>query len=247
MANFNLVRKFEGLTTFQRTSDEMFCASELLKQWNQNHKGKEKKIAHFLRTAETKEFIETLRTVLFIDKTHRDGNSYADYQSLTTDLLPQIPKMVPMEEVISIKKGVVTAKGRTPDEVYMHPILFSRFAGWLSPMYEVLVHKYRIDSCVSLRQKAAEMNHQWTDMLKALGCTHTSQYIRMADLLNMAVVGYTENGVRDRLDVNRLENMVNLMEKYVFAFDNGWLTEIAQLQKLLQKEYENNFGKIEVV
>ena len=52
-------RRMGNIDVTQRTKDGFFCASELLKQWNEgnNHK---KNVNHYLENSKTKEFIKAL-------------------------------------------------------------------------------------------------------------------------------------------------------------------------------------------
>lgn len=54
-----LTRKMGDFKVNQRTSDGMFNATELLKQWNESS-GQQKQIIHFSENSNTKEFIEAL-------------------------------------------------------------------------------------------------------------------------------------------------------------------------------------------
>jgi hypothetical protein len=54
-----LTRKMGDFNVNQRTSDGMFNATELLKQWNVKS-GQQKQIIHFSENSNTKEFIEAL-------------------------------------------------------------------------------------------------------------------------------------------------------------------------------------------
>lgn len=57
--NLILTRKMGDFNVNQRTSDGMFNATELLKQWNVSNNSK-KELKHYLENKSTKEFIETM-------------------------------------------------------------------------------------------------------------------------------------------------------------------------------------------
>lgn len=85
-------RRMGNIDVTQRTKDGFFCASELLKQWNEgnNHK---KNVNHYLENSKTKEFIKALindddqirnsekpiNQILIINKsrTNKDGSKEA--------------------------------------------------------------------------------------------------------------------------------------------------------------------------
>jgi hypothetical protein len=55
----NMIRKMGNFEVTQRTKDSMFCATDLIKQWNK-HSGMQKQMVHFMENKSTIEFIETL-------------------------------------------------------------------------------------------------------------------------------------------------------------------------------------------
>jgi hypothetical protein len=57
--NQNLIRKMGDFDVIQRTSDGMFDATSLLKQWNA-YSGQQKKLDHYFENNSTKEFITAL-------------------------------------------------------------------------------------------------------------------------------------------------------------------------------------------
>ena len=59
--NQNLIRPMGGFQVTQRTSDGMFSATELLKQWNSTS-GNDKRMNDFIDTKSTKEFIQALKS-----------------------------------------------------------------------------------------------------------------------------------------------------------------------------------------
>ena len=57
--NQNLIRKMGDFDVIQRTSDQMFNATALLRQWNE-HSGDKKEITKFFDNENTKEFVNAL-------------------------------------------------------------------------------------------------------------------------------------------------------------------------------------------
>lgn len=250
MNNFELKRKMGDFVVTQRTNDCMFCASALLKQWNQVHPDKVKKLKDFMRNGSTVEFIKTIRERMWEERTgsqlidNQTGIFLpANNQSVTNALLPNIPCMVSEDEVVFKKKGRQIGAATTGDEVWMHPMLFIDFAMWLNPRFKYDVIKFVHDHLVEYRVKVASMNRHWTDVLQGLGCTASNDYANMTDLLNMAVFGHTEREIRDSAVDTQLEKMIRLVDKYKFAYDNGWLATLEQLRELLENEYNANFGE----
>lgn len=59
MQGINLIRKMGDFDVIQRTSDQMFNATALLRQWNE-HSGDKKEITKFFDNENTKEFVNAL-------------------------------------------------------------------------------------------------------------------------------------------------------------------------------------------
>ena len=68
--NQNMIRKMGDFEVVQRTKDQMFNATSLLKQWNE-HSGQQKQMAHFTDNSSTKEFIKTLKK----EESYKERNS----------------------------------------------------------------------------------------------------------------------------------------------------------------------------
>jgi len=58
--NQNMIRRMGAFEVTQRTKDEMFNATALLKQWNK-HSGAKKEIASFFKMNSTEEYIEAIK------------------------------------------------------------------------------------------------------------------------------------------------------------------------------------------
>ncbi|MCB0448462.1 MAG: KilA-N domain-containing protein, partial [Gelidibacter sp.] len=80
----------------QRTKDGYFDANSLLAQWNKNNK--RRRLDDFLKSKSTQEFTEVLNEEI----AQGEKSPMAYY----------------------IKKGRNTSKGKTKDQVWMHPYLF---------------------------------------------------------------------------------------------------------------------------
>ena len=98
-------RDFYDGVICQRTKDGYFDANALLNQWNSRKDNPERKMSRFLESPKTKEFINEIQN---------DSPSAELHDGLIT--------------AFCNKKGRNTSKGRTKDEVWMHPYLFIDFA-----------------------------------------------------------------------------------------------------------------------
>ena len=123
----------------QRTKDGFFCASSLLKQWNdavqEDDTRKQKKMANYLDNASTKEFIEGV---------------IADETESRETYLPDTPL------IIKTKAKTGSNGIRKAGEVWMHPLVFLDFAMWLNPAFKVKVLKFVADQMLFYRNEAGE-------------------------------------------------------------------------------------------
>lgn len=103
-------RRMGNIDVTQRTKDGFFCASELLKQWNEgnNHK---KNVNHYLENSKTKEFIKAL-----INDDDQIRNSEK-----------------PINQILIINKSRTNKDGsKEAGAVWMSPLLFIDFAMWIT-------------------------------------------------------------------------------------------------------------------
>lgn len=121
-----MTRKMGEFTVTQRTSDSMFNATELLKQWNSSCKS-QKRIEDFFRLSATKEFIEALKVDTGIPACKND-------------------------QIYIISKARSDRGGGT----WLNPLLFIDFAMWLNPTFKVQVFKFVYDEMIKYRNDAGD-------------------------------------------------------------------------------------------
>ena len=118
--NQEMVRYIDSFSVVQRTSDGYFDGTELLRQWNNVEGNPRRQMSKFLESDNTSEFLKALAE----DESHR-------------------AKMLIGENQLLIKvKGRNTKEGKTPDKVWMNPLLFIKFAMWINPAFEVKVLRF---------------------------------------------------------------------------------------------------------
>lgn len=141
-----LTRKMGDFNVFQRTSDGYFDANSLLKQWNDNPDNIRRKFSVFIDSPKTIEFLEALK----------DDESHS-------------PKMDNGDNQLFVKvKGRVTKHGKTPDKIWMHPLLFIKFAMWINPRFEVQVLKFVHDQLIDYRDKAGDASRRMSSALSKI-------------------------------------------------------------------------------
>ena len=121
--NQDMIRTIGDYIVVQRTSDGYFDGMELLRQWNSKEENPKRQMSKFLEQEQTKEFIKALVE----DESHVANNLHGDNQVFTKI------------------KGRITKNGKTPDKVWMNPLLFIEFAMWINPTFKVKVLRFVYD------------------------------------------------------------------------------------------------------
>ena len=186
-----------NLIVEQRTFDGMFNATSLINQWNKKN-SEDKRIKDFFKLKQTDEFLKVL---IDEENLHRDKSPNGDNQAIKT------------------KRGKFTIHGRQPDEVWLHPYLYLKFAMWLNPKFEYFVIKFVYDSLIELRKISADL------------------YIELCNAINW----YYLNNFKREAKMDEYKTVGRLIQQLVFGktFNaNPWQTaseEQLQLRTNLQK------------
>lgn len=219
----NMVRKLDVFDVIQRTKDGMFDANALLRQWNQE-KNDNLKMSKFFESEKVQEFISALEEDLKtqVSDTHQGEKSYlGDYQ------------------VVKEIKGKRDKTGlKAPDQVWMHPILFIKFAMWLNPRFEVKVIKFVYDNLIAFRHSCGD---NYRSLTASVSKFPDVDYSRLARALNYVVFGKHYPGIRKDATEEELSNLKSLEEKYVFALDKGYIPTFKALISSLHKDWETKW------
>lgn len=136
--NQEMVRYIDNFSVVQRTSDGYFDGGELLRQWNGVRGNEQRKMEEFLSAKQTSYFIEAL-----IAEERENGLG---------ENSPKIDNQV-VKKLIVRKKGKA---GRPREQVWMHPFLFTKFAMWINPRFEVKVIRFVYDEMIRYRNDAGD-------------------------------------------------------------------------------------------
>ena len=201
----------------QRTKDGYFDANALLTQWNAKIGNTRRRLDKFLNSKKTIEFINEIQ-----ENSHGAKKTYGEYQ------------------VVIHKKGRNTSRGKTKDEVWMHPYLFIDFAMYINPSFKYDVIKFIYDELIKNRHLAGD-NYKTlsASLVKLKGYSFTE----VAKALQWIVYGKTGKNLRQSATQNQLQELANLQEKLAFAIDMGYITTYPKLIQELRKIYSNKNNK----
>jgi hypothetical protein len=206
-----MVRKMGNFDIIQRTKDGYFDANFLLNQWNSIKTNPERKMIRFLESPKTKEFIEEISL---------DSPSAEMHDGL----------VVPFH----VKKGRNTSKGKTKDEIWMHPYLFIDFAMWINPKFKLSVIKFVYDQLIQERKLAGD-NYL---MLSSSGVKLKGyNFSEVAKAIQWIVYGKTGKGLRQTATEEQLKELNEIQIKFSFAIDMGYIKSYSQLLEEMREMY----------
>ena len=207
--------RFEVL---QRTQDGYFEANSLLIQWNSIAHNPRRRMAEFLDSPKTREFIEALRDDL-LQSTETDK---ADFQ------------------LVIHSKGKNTTSGRKPDKWYFHPFLFIKFAMWLNPRFEVQVIKFVYDELIKNRHLAGD---NYNVLTAAIATLPDSDYKQVAMAIQWIVFNRTGKNLRQSATQEQLREISEIEHSLAFSINMGLVKNNMELICLLRKMYNDKYSK----
>lgn len=209
-----MVRKMGSFKVEQRTKDGYFDANALLTQWNSKSGNKRKNMSDFRNSKATNEFLDALNEEIAIT---------------------EISAMAIIE-----KKGRNTAKGRTKDEIWMHPYLFIDFAMWLNPKFKLQVIKFVYDQLIQQRTLAGD-NYKTlsSSIVKLKGYS----FQEVAKAIQWIVYNKTGKELRQVATQEQLQEINDIQTKLAFAIDMNYIISFEQLMNELRKMYNKKYQK----
>jgi hypothetical protein len=220
-----MIRKMGDFEVIQRTSDSMFNATLLIKQWNR-HSGMKKEIDDFFYNENTKQFV----SALIIE------------ENLDTQNSPHDGKGCKLAYCRSRAN-----KGNNAG-TWMHPILFIKFAMWLNPAFEVKVIKFVYDEMIKYRHEAGDEYRALSSAVQKIVPPDFMQAAmkKIGEALNWIVFGNHEHGIRNKFGDEKTQRELSLLEKKVAdLISEGFICSYSQLVNYLRKLYnEKKYPKV---
>lgn len=202
----------------QRTQDSYFDANALLSQWNSVKGNPQRAMSRFFESENVKSFIEALKD----DLSQNAEMQYGDIQ------------------VVREIKGRNTAKGKTKDQVWMHPYLFIKFAMWLNPRFEVQVIKFVYDELIKNRHLAGD---NYNVLTSAIATLPDSDYKQVAVAIQWIVFNRTGKNLRQSATQEQLREISEIEHSLAFSINMGFVKNNMELISLLRKMYNDKYSK----
>lgn len=217
--NQEMVRYIDSFSVIQRTSDGYFDGGELLRQWNSVEGNPRRQMSKFLESDNTKEFLNALSA----DESQR-------------------AKTVIGENQLLIKiKGRNTKEGKTPDKVWMNPLLFIKFAMWINPTFEVKVLRFVYDEMIRYRNEAGEAYKELgSAMMKIVPKAFMPKAMqKVGEALNWVIFNSHERMLRNKHGNEMKQRELWLLEKKLAdLIDEGFITNFDSVINYLRVQYQ---------
>lgn len=212
-----LTRKMGEFDVLQRTSDGMFNATGLLKQWN-TYSAKKKDLDDFLSNKATKEYITIIKSKEYYDT----QNSGDDRESLKSVFCTS-----------RANKGINAG-------TWMHPFLFIDFAMWLNPEFKYNVIKFVHDKLVEYRNEAGDSYRILSSAVSQIVSKEEmpKAMSSIAKALNYVIYNNHEKQLRNKqADELLLKDMTELQKDIAKFINFGFINSYEQLRNFLQKRW----------
>lgn len=217
--NQEMVRYIDNFSVIQRTSDGYFDGGELLRQWNNVEGNPRRRMTEFIDSPKVKEFLKALS----VDESQRSKADIGENQLL-----------------IKIK-GRNTKEGKTPDKIWMNPLLFIKFAMWINPTFEVKVLRFVYDEMIRYRNEAGEAYKELgSAMMKIVPKDFMPKAMqKVGEALNWVIFNSHERMLRNRHGDEMKQRELWLLErKLADLIDEGFITNFNSVINYLRVQYQ---------
>lgn len=214
-----MIRSIGNYTVEQRTSDGFFDAGSLLKAWNINPNNPKREMKKFFSSPKTEEFINALKLKLAI--------------SQKCDMV----NIKVLEEV----KGRTTKRGRTSDKVWVNPYLFTKFAMWINPTFEVDVVMFVTDQMIRYRNDAGDAYKELSSaVMKIVPKDFMPKAMqKIGEALNWIIFNSHEKMLRNKHgDESKQRELWQLEKKIADLINEGFIKSFDNLIVYLRNQYK---------
>ena len=225
-SNQEMIRPMGNFNVIQRTSDGYFNATHLLRQWNENAKSKP------VNSTDLKE----RRLDAFWDSTNLDqlmseiAENELNFKSQNFgDLKNALSK---------------TCRGKKNGGTWMHPVLFIKFAMYLSPRFEYHVLKFVADEMIRYRNDAGDAYKQLSSAVMKIVPRDfmPTAMKKIAEALNWVIFNEHESGIRNKHgEENKQRELFHLETKVTDLINEGFIRSFDQLEEYLRSQWRKNW------
>lgn len=203
----------------QRTSDGMFNATELLKQWNQWVKLNTHNSGYLKKQKDLDDFFSNKSTLEYID-------------------------VIIKRENLNTRNSVfIKSRGRNGG-TWMHPFLFMDFAMWLNTDFKYEVIKFVYDQLIAYRNEAGDTyKNMCYEIAKITPKDKLTAVIQStARGINHIVYGDHERNIRNlQAEENLMRELVEMQKKVTMYIEDGVITNPSGILHLLRNTWRRKY------
>lgn len=209
-----ILRPMGEFKVAQRTKDGMFNATALLKQWNLTHPSELRNLDNFWKG--------TNLTLLMSEIAENElGFKSVDFTHLKSVLSK-------------------TQKGKHNGGTWMHPVLFVKFAMYLSPKFEYHVLKFVSDQMLKFRNDAGDAYKKFANSVQSI-VNPSFMPVAMSNLskaINHVVFGSHETLMRNKVgEESKQQELFALEVKLSELIEDGFISTYDNLMNYLRKKW----------
>ena len=220
--NQEMVRYIDNFSVVQRTKDGYFDGSELLRQWNAVKGNEQRKMDEFLCSKSTLKFIDAL-----IQEDNECGLG---------ENSPKIDNQVVKKSKVKIKGAI----GRPKEQVWMHPFLFTKFAMWINPRFEVKVIKFVYDEMIKYRNDAGDAYKELGNAVSKIVPKDFMQIAmpKVAEAINWVIFNHHEKNLRNKKgEESLMRDLFAFEKKLADLINEGFISTYENLMLYLRNQY----------
>ena len=222
--NVVMKRPMGQFEVLQRISDGFFDGNALLNAWKREHPTCKETVNDFLAQKKVQ---------LFVTEMEEEFGNFTQ---------PQKWVLAETQGFKSIKyvKGKNTSKGRTKDQVWMHPYMFIKLAMWINPKFELQVIKFVYDELIKNRHLAGD---NYNVLTAALATMPDIDYKKVATAIQWIVFNRTGKNLRQQATQEQLSEISDIESKLAYAIDMGFIKSYDELIITMRKMYNDKYQK----
>ena len=218
--NQEMIRKMGEFEVTQRTKDSFFNATGLLKKWNEKNPKEQRRIDKFW------------------DSTNLDKLMA---EIAKNELSFTSPNFGDLKNVLSI-----TSKARFDNGggTWMHPILFIKFAMYLSPRFEYHVLKFVSDEMIKYRNEVGDSFKDLASEIQKIvdSSSMPNAMKKISEALNWIVFNSHEKMLRNKNGEEQSQKELYMLEKKLSDLINdGFITNFHDLILYMRRLYERKY------
>ena len=265
ITNQNMIRKMGNFDVTQRTKDGFFNATALLEQWNKSNPNEKRALDNFWKSTNLDKLMleivinepYLLEKSSSVNSTY-DKNVFENQQVLNTQnsgyLKNSTKNQQVFKSVVSTElkykddfkglKNIVakTARGKHNGGTWLHPVMFVKFAMYLSPRFEYHVLRFVADEMIKYRNLAGD---SYKELCSAVSKLVPKDFVvtairKVAEALNYIVFGDHKNGIRNDFgEEQKQQELWEFQRKVTSLINEGFISTFESLVDYLRTSYKN--------